>query len=149
MIVGFTGTRSGCTERQLRSVANVLGCLSVTELHHGACLGADSEVAALCRSYNQAGLRVRVVAHPGVSARGGLNDLRSKQAVEDSDEVREEATHFSRNRTIVRECEVLVACPPTNEEEKIGGTWYSINHARKVGRRVVICWPDGRVTDGK
>ena len=49
MIIGFTGTQLGMSRQQKVSVMKAMVDLDITELHHGDCLGADSE--RICRSY--------------------------------------------------------------------------------------------------
>ncbi len=150
MIVGFTGTRSGCTTKQYDALKKLLTSMTTSDdpmkaLHHGACVGADADAARIAR-----GLGVTVVAHPEVSARvehGHEAANRSREAMEASDEVLPEQTHFARNREIVQACDVLVACPRTNHEESQGGTWFTVVQARRAGKRVVIVWPDGSVEE--
>jgi hypothetical protein len=143
MIVGFTGTRAGCTTEQYESLQRLLAGMNIEEFHHGSCLGADTDAARIVRSLGA----IRIVAHPGVSARGGANPMLSQEALDVSNEILCERAHFSRNRQIIQVCDVLVACPRLDTEETNGGTWYTINHARKVGKRVIIVWPDGKVEE--
>lgn len=59
MILGFTGTSHGMTQRQRATVKYLFCELLLTELHHGDCLGADKE------AHNLALLMfVNVVVHP-------------------------------------------------------------------------------------
>lgn len=51
---------------------------------------------------------------------------------------------LDRNRDIVEAAEVLIACPDGPERQR-SGTWATIRHALRVGKPVVIVWPDGRV----
>jgi hypothetical protein len=155
MRVGFTGTRRGMTEAQVMAMhTEVLGRrVRPSVWLHGGCVGADEDSVVAVRLW-QAPLEepppapVRVVALPGRSASGpATHDLQSEAAIRSSDEVRAVDTHFARNRRIVEECEVLVACPATMAEAASGGTWYTVNQARRAGRRVIIVWPDGSVTE--
>ena len=59
-----------------------------------------------------------------------------------SDETRAPKSYFARNRDIVEECDVLIGCP-SQTRHMYGGTWYTIDHARQVGRRVILITPDG------
>jgi hypothetical protein len=43
MILGFTGTRRGLTEVQIRWLQDLFERLRIDEGHHGACVGADLE----------------------------------------------------------------------------------------------------------
>lgn len=144
MIVGFTGTRNGLTEPQRDALLDEINQLKPRFWLHGACVGADAEGVALVLDWAFKNHSVRVFALPGKSASGpeehSLQDIR---ALDDSHVIRETKTYFERNRDIVNECDVLVACPGTMEELNHGGTWYTIRYARKLSKRVVIIWPDG------
>ena len=52
---------------------------------------------------------------------------------------------LDRNKDIVQEVELLVACPRQSFEEGRSGTWATIRAAFKAGKQVTIIWPDGRV----
>ena len=140
MKIGFTGTRNGMLSMQRKKFDIDLDMVQehsldpfANEFHHGDCVGADADGHDVADEHN-----FHIVIHPPVK-----NDLR---AWKDGDEVREPNTYFARNRNIVNETDILYACPPTDEELKKGGTWYTINYARKVGKPVRIFWPYGRAT---
>jgi len=59
------------------------------------------------------------------------------------EEFREPKPPLVRNRDIVDECDLLVACPGSDHEELRSGTWACIRYARKVKRKTIIIWPDG------
>lgn len=139
MIIGFTGTRQGCTPKQLVALTDLLASLGMTEAHHGDCIGADDEFARIADWMLDPR---RIYIHPPVDEThrafhvGGLNNLCLPK------------TYFARNRDIVNASDLLVGCPLTMQEQSQGGTFYTINYARKVGKPVRIVWPDGSVTDG-
>ncbi len=62
-------------------------------------------------------------------------------------ETRPAKTHFARNRDIVDETEVLIACPCEMEHQDRGGTWYTADYALKRGKRTIIVWPDGSMKE--
>lgn len=134
MIVGITGTRSGCTPDQLAALKGALIELAPSELHHGDCVGVDAQAHALALE-----MGVSVVIHPPV-------DEEHRAFCEGAFLVLPARTHFARNREIVNACEVLVACPVSQPEPVRGGTRYTADYARKVGKTVAICWPDGTRT---
>jgi hypothetical protein len=147
--IGFTGTRHSLTSAQQEQVRRILTTpvdwviprIERPIFHHGACKGADSFAAIEAYS-----LYYDVIAHPGKSARGGENEWLCPLAIEHSTEVRPEKTHFARNRDIVNECDVLIACPQYSEPityDTPGGTAYTVCYARKVGKPVWIIRPDG------
>ena len=133
--VGVTGTREGMTPAQHAAARDVFVHCPFGELrvlHHGDCVGADAQFAELARE-----LGARIVCHPPNNP--------SMRAFFPSDEYREPLTYFARNRAIVQACHVLVAAPPTMVHMPRGGTWYTIDYARKVRRSVVLVLPDGTV----
>jgi hypothetical protein len=123
--IGFTGTRSGMSAVQKTAFAELLESLVPCVFHHGDCVGADSEAHLMART-----LGISVVIHPPVK-----EDLRA--FCEGASEERTPKSYFARNRDIVNECSLLIATPYTNEETS-GGTWYTINYAKRVKKTVAI-----------
>lgn len=124
--IGFTGTRFGMTAAQLATVRALLAehAPNGGTAHHGDCVGADAELHELARA---AGLRV--VIHPGPP-----DDL-AHQAGCAGDERREPMTHMRRNRAIVDAADLVIAAPFEDEPQERGGTWKTIEMARKALRR--------------
>jgi len=139
MKIGFTGTRTGTTPEQHARLCRVVQELAPTEWHHGCCIGADSESVDVVWEYAKS---AKIVAHPP-EKKGKM----SYEALHISHEKRKPRPYLERNRDIVNEVEVLVACPDGEDEELWSGTWATIRAARKKGIRIVIIWPDGNVTD--
>ena len=139
MRVGFTGTREGMTDNQRSAFGLWVYARGIAEFHHGACLGADEHAVAIVD--DEAVPHPRIVAHPG-----DWGPMVSTSATAVSAEVRACRPHLERNRTIVDSCDLLTACPRGPEEQR-SGTWATIRYARKVGRKIVIFWPDGEVTE--
>lgn len=137
MKVGFTGTRNGMTEAQKCSFTALIAELNITELHHGDCVGADDDAANLAREvdYREP---CRIHCHPPVDEK-----LRAWNRY--AWETYPAKTHFARNRDIVDMTDALIAIPWVRPLPSSGGTVYTINYARKIGRRVMIIWPDGTV----
>jgi hypothetical protein len=137
--VGFTGTRAGCTPEQLAALRKVLEELVPFELHHGDCIGADAEAHQIALDLHQ-----RIVIHPGIYAKDGSSPTRAH--CKGANFVLAPMTMFARNREIVDDTEVLVGTPRLMTEEELGGTWHTINHARKKSEPRYIVWPNGSVT---
>lgn len=137
MRVGFTGTREGLTAAQREQLANYVVAHSPSQAHHGCCVGADEVFSNMCGTF----MHTEVIGHPG-----DMPALTMANLEVHCDEVLPAKPNLDRNRDIVDACEVLFACPKTMEEEQRSGTWATVRYARKVGRRVVIFWPDGTVT---
>lgn len=135
MNLGFTGTRRGCTEPQLRGLRIVFEegwRTGPHTLHHGDCIGADKQAHRIARE-----LSWRIVGHPPENY--------SKRAMCKCDELRPEKSYLCRNREIVLETQALVACPQGPEQVR-SGTWYTVRFARLRRRPIYIIWPDGRIT---
>lgn len=146
MRVGLTGTRHGMTPAQFSAFRGLLtGRLSMIHWFcHGDCKGADDEAATEVARATKA----FIVAAPGPDGEWRANNTFS-------DQVLPEQSHFKRNRHIVDECEVLVACPydPRLEltvdflRDARGGTWYTVGYSVKKGKSLIVVWRDGTVED--
>lgn len=140
MIVGFTGTRTGMREPQWDRLTHIIPDLGMTEVHHGCCLGADTHFAELIHTWFDS--YMRQVGHPSEFER-----MTSKKAMTLCSEVLPARPALDRNRDIVDACNLLLACPADMEEQQRSGTWATIRYGRKVGRRIIIVFPDGTVSD--
>lgn len=135
MKIGVTGTRSGMNAVQHAAVEQYLQDLpDGSWLHHGDCVGVDDEVACLAAS-----LGLTVVCHPPIKT-----ELR---AYHRSDEFREPASYFARNRQIVDECDLLLVVPYQNTWQNNGGTWYTHDYAKKTGKPVKVFFPNGTTNE--
>lgn len=129
MKIGFTGTSRGATAQQKLQFANII---AGKEFHHGDCVGADAECARIARLTG-----LRIIGHPPSNPK--------KRAYFPSDENRLPEEYLVRNRAIVAETEMLVACPKESEEVLRSGTWATIRYARSAKRRIIIILPDGTI----
>jgi hypothetical protein len=130
MIVGFTGTQSGCTPHQRLKLRELLVRLApVSELHHGDCIGADAECHAIALE-----LGIPVFLHPCnlVGKRafsvGAAGEYEPKQPL-------------VRNRDIVHVVDVLIATPRRMHEEMRSGTWATVRYARKAHKKRYVIFP--------
>lgn len=133
--VGFTGTRYGMTPEQkitLRTFARE-AINTMTHFAHGDCVGADDEAANIIYEFVP---RVHITVHPPLEQEYRAHNPHYQ-------EMREAKTHFARNRDIVDGCNILLATPKDTERQDKGGTWYTIDYARKKGKDVLIIWPNG------
>ena len=110
VVVGFTGTREGCTDAQAAAMAGLLHDLRCSVLHHGDCVGADAQAHEAARS-----LGVPVELHPPSSPQ-----WRAFCRMLPGEVVRPELDYIERNRAIVHACAVLVACPKEEEGHRQG-----------------------------
>jgi len=133
MKVGITGTRSGMTHIQFRMVRAFLTHVVQSsnlplEFHHGDCVGVDVEAAAIAKE-----LGFKIICHPPIK-----DELRGFFT---SDETREPLSYFARNRNIVDETDVLIACPYQNTHQSHGGTWYTFDYAYKKQKPIELYLP--------
>lgn len=129
MKVGFTGTQRGMTAEQLRTVEKLLEALKPKEMHHGDCIGADSQ-------FHSVQVKALRVIHPP--------DVPKKRAF-CSGELRAEKPYLERNRDIVNETDCMIATPSGRTEMVRSGTWATIRYARKVSKPLTIVYPDGQM----
>lgn len=142
MKVGFTGSREGMTEAQLRAFRKGAAELFTdpsNAFHHGCCVGADEQAAVAVRAHHTPA--VSIIGHPP-SHYAQL----SETACAVNDENHDPRPYLDRNRDIVDASDVLMACPKGPEEQR-SGTWATVRYGRRKGKRIVIVWPDGTVTE--
>ncbi len=120
MIIGVTGTRSGCNEKQMKEATDFLiaNYSEGSEFHHGDCVGVDVELAAIAKA-----IGYKIVCHPPTKP-----DMRGYFP---SDESREPLSYFARNRKIVEACQLLMVVPYQDKRQNNGGTWYTYDYAYK------------------
>ena len=138
--VGFTGTSKGASKDQLGELeAKLKKVLEehpdyTVELHHGACIGADTQAAIIAKR-----LGYRVVAHPGTPKDPTNMMYRSEWT--GNDEVREAKPFIERDHDIVDETERMLATPLTRVEQTRSGTWTTVRYARKMDRQIDLILP--------
>ncbi len=136
--LGVTGTRYGLNDDQRLAITAWLQKpfwnrdWQLVEFHHGDCLGADVEVAAIVRELHPL---CHIVGHLPLK-----DDLRG---FFESDDERKPLGYFARNRKIVEESNMLIGAPAHRNKSK-GGTWYTINYARKNNVTTGIFHRDGK-----
>lgn len=143
MIWGETGTRDGAQPRQLASVAWLFAKYGIKTLHDGDCKGVDSQLFDLAKAF-QVGVVMHPPTNPANRAFRGMKD--------DAVILRLPKGYYVRDRDIVDESEVMVGVPKQNFEPEEswkrgkGGTWYTINYARKQEKPIATVWPNGLIT---
>lgn len=139
--IGFTGRRDGMTTAQLEAIEDII-LRTVSKYSgkvvavDGMCVGADTEFNTLAKKAD-----CYCIAYPGHYRNSPENTSLVGGGV--YDEIRESDTHFSRNRRIVDDTNVLLATPRSRDTSGRGGTNYTINYAKKNKKPVYIVYPDG------
>lgn len=135
-VIGFTGTRNGMTRDQRIAVRLVLAEFDPSRIAfglHGDCVGADADFDALCRDFGIE-TRCRPCTFDGMRARTGAPEIAAPERP------------MARNRAIVADADMMIACPPNDEPIKSGsGTWATIGFAEKAKKPIVIVYPGGHV----
>jgi hypothetical protein len=140
MKIGFTGTREGLTNPQKRTLASLLSYYASENAErfvHGACVGADGQACKIAKSH-----AYTTVARP--------SNIPNMQTAEVSDINLHPRSPLERNRDIVLNSDMLIACPREDKEVMRSGTWATIRFAvRKAKKHTVVILPNGHCKDGK
>lgn len=137
MILGFTGTRAGMTDKQRESVAEFLRVNQPSVVHHGDCVGADSQF------HDSALLLVsppRIEVHPCT--------LTKFRAYRKAPVIYPVKPPKDRNQDIVRAAEHLLAAPKgvaAADSSLRSGTWQTIRMMLTARKSVTVVWADGSV----
>lgn len=128
--VGFTGTQEPISDYQRMDLTNMVRNIGLSEGHHGDCVNADAEFHKIIAQFGW-----RKIVHPGPST--------TLRAYCEGDLVLPVKPNLERNRDIVDETSMLIACPKGPEEQR-SGTWSTIRYARRLCRPIHILMPDGK-----
>jgi hypothetical protein len=134
MKVGFTGTQVGMTEKQRIMIVKLLFRYRPSEIHVGDCVGADEDFH-----------KVVNYLFPDTKSVGHIPESKSKRAFCKYTEERSPLPYLTRNKNIVKEADILLATPKSEEEELRSGTWATIRYGKKAKKKVIIVAPDGKV----
>ena len=126
MKVGFTGTQTGMTPGQINALGEELKKHTISEFHHGDCIGADAQAHEIASS-----LGVTVVIHPPENP--------AKRAFKNGT-LRNPKPYLDRNHDIVDEADILIVAPSSNQEKLRSGTWATCRYARKTGTKFIVLW---------
>lgn len=135
MKVGFTGTRKGMTVLQSAFVRKALYLCQATEVHHGACEGADQDFHYIALEQ-----KVPVILHPGMNRQGYSP---SRVECPKAKEVKPSKFYLDRDKDIVNAVDMMIATPKERKEQLRSGTWTTIRYAKKTGKYLLIVYPDG------
>lgn len=140
MKVGFTGTREGMTNEQKEKLTLMLNEMcSVSEFHHGGCVGADIQAHHIALTFSYI-----IYVHPATFSGSVVSTYLDSIKPEPNIIVYDKKPPLERNHDIVDSCNMLIACPKGAEILR-SGTWATIRYARKKGRIVHIINTDGEL----
>jgi len=130
--IGFTGTQVGMTKEQKNTLEKYLKIsLSMSEYHHGDCIGADQEFHEILEKLGTD----KIIIHPPIK--------KNKRAFCKAKTICEPKEYLDRNKDIVNESEILIATPKEFYEQLRSGTWSTVRYAKKNKKRVFIIYPNG------
>lgn len=136
MRLGFTGSSKPIPETQDAALAwEMAGLLGYTEGHHGDCLNADERFDHWCEV-----LGIERHVHPGHNA----SNESPMRAWCKAEVVLPSRPYLHRNRDIVDNADLLIACP-SGAEVRRSGVWSTVRYARSRELPVTIIWPTGEV----
>lgn len=134
MIVGFTGTQVGMSDRQYRCFHSFIMQLHRRKLfsgfRHGDCIGSDATAHAIVASIVPVDW---IWIHPPINER--------KRAFCDSPHILPAKDYIPRNHDIVDASHIMVATPETMDEQRRSGTWATVRYARKRQKPLLILNP--------
>ena len=141
MHLGFTGSRDGMDSEQLGALRTTIELIddvcTITNAHHGDCLGADSEFHVVVLDFNPKIIRH---AHPC-----DLENQRFYCELRDIDICHDPLPPLERNQVIVDSSDFVIGAPRESQEVVRSGTWATIRRARKAGNLLCIVYPNGEV----
>jgi hypothetical protein len=140
--VGFTGTKNGMTDEQAKTVMEILMSEKPTTVVHGDCIGADADFDELVAGFKAQGVKVSIEIRPGTNE-NGASPLRAYTA--NANTVHAPKPYMKRNADIVRQCDLLIACPKEDYEKQRSGTWATVRRAWAANKPVYLVLPKGSV----
>lgn len=99
---------------------------------HGDCIGADADFDEICKAR---GIPRRVRPCAVYGQRAGC----------DGEEILDPKPPMERNRSIVADADIMIACPWNYKKVKRSGTWATIGFAERSDVETYVVFPDGRV----
>jgi len=129
--IGMTGSRFGMTKSSKEQFLNFIEKYTITEAHHGDCVGADQMFHEIIREHDK---NIKLIIHPP-------SDKKCR-AFCNGDSVNKEKSYLVRNKNIVNSVDLMVAFPPSNKEILRSGTWSTIRYCRKIGKPLFIIYPN-------
>lgn len=122
---GFSRTRNGLNENQKNQIIKLLEENNIKEVRHGDCIGADTYFHNLCQNKN-----INIIIHPP-----HVSIMRSFCQ---SPYILKPKPYLDRNKDIVDNCDILIACPENDIEVMRSGTWSTIRYAKKMNKPVLL-----------
>lgn len=141
VVLGFSGTLTGMTPKQIDRLWERLRMINPLRVVHGCCIGADKEFDKMAVT-----LGVFRYLYP--------SDLANQSAIETILEWSNKVPYYlnapenplKRNRKIVESSTRIIIAPKEMCEIIRSGTWMTYRYACERHVPVTILWPDGTMT---
>lgn len=130
MKLGTTGSRFGTTEEQERAFIELISGMTIEEFHFGNCFGWDTIAYDIFKKIKPT---VITISHPPIN---------KSYYKPNGDITRKSKEYLERNKDIVNESDIIIACPITKEKNR-SGTWHTIRYAQSKSKLVIIIEPNG------
>lgn len=118
--IGFTGTRDGITNDQRAKIHTILNDYNNIVALHGDCIGADTDFHNICKMHDD----IIINIYPPTDSK--------LRAFNIGDNIMAEQPYLIRNKDIVDNSDILIACPKDkNKPQQRSGTWSTIRYAQK------------------
>lgn len=126
MIVGFTGTREGMSDKQKETLAWLFDSIYVDEFHHGDCIGADKDAHIIvCDS----GSSAKIVIHPPINTSKRAYCISIGEGYHNMEEL-SPYEYLERNKHIVDASQLLIVAPENYIESTRSGTWSTYRYGK-------------------
>ena len=142
--IAFTGTREGMSDYQKAAFRMHMTQIMwankdrFIDFHHGGCIGADEDAHTILLEIRQhEGLEmVGIEVHPAKVPKRLQAQLHTGVCV-----LHKPKPPLKRNMDMVKECDVLIACPKEDHEVQRSGTWTTVRYAKKYNKEVIVIGP--------
>lgn len=155
MRLGYTGTQNGMNSFQKAEFILLLNRYMPTAFHHGDCIGADAQAHFLFLDWHceHDTISRRIVVHTpvlkgkiawcGVVAKYPVGMAAKLLACANPVIILncEPKPYLERNKDIVDESDVMIACPKEVEHTLRSGTWATIRYSWKQKKETIVIPP--------
>ena len=131
--IGFTGNRNGLNQEQKDKILMILDKYVDIIVSHGDCVGSDTEFHNICINYKETYPTKKIIITIFPPSNSTL------RAFNKGDLLMKKKPYLQRNLDIIKNSNILIACPINkNKEELRSGTWSTIRQAKKQNITVHI-----------
>lgn len=131
--IGFTGSRNGLNSEQKIQIIELLNNYDNIIVSHGDCVGADDDFHKLCLEYRENHHNKNLVIHIYPPSNPTM------RAFNQEDVIMDEKPYLERNKNIINNSNILIACPQDKNNEVLrSGTWSTIRQAKKKQMEIFI-----------